>query len=96
MELQTVTGTPFCACTRNVSLEAHGPHSLRLSVWFQHDRAPPHITPMTSTNNQTLHLDSIGLIVVVQFIGWIAGSIMPELLLLGSNEDIVVRDTLSR
>ncbi|GBN05544.1 hypothetical protein AVEN_39875-1 [Araneus ventricosus] len=37
MELWPVTGVPLCACTRNVSSEAHVPQSLRLSVWFQHD-----------------------------------------------------------
>ncbi|GBM10668.1 hypothetical protein AVEN_7939-1 [Araneus ventricosus] len=38
--LRTVTGAPLCACTRNVSREAHVPQSLHLSVLFQYDGAP--------------------------------------------------------
>ncbi|GBM38249.1 hypothetical protein AVEN_47342-1 [Araneus ventricosus] len=30
--------------TRNVSREAYVPQSLRRSLWFQHDGAPPHYT----------------------------------------------------
>ncbi|GBM00724.1 hypothetical protein AVEN_150894-1 [Araneus ventricosus] len=44
MELRTVTGSPLCACTRNVSRETHVPQLLRLSVWFRQDGSPRHYT----------------------------------------------------
>ncbi|GBL90573.1 hypothetical protein AVEN_179481-1 [Araneus ventricosus] len=44
IELRTVTCAPLCVYTRNASREAHVPQSLRRSVWFQHDGAPPHFT----------------------------------------------------
>ncbi|GBN26230.1 hypothetical protein AVEN_270357-1 [Araneus ventricosus] len=44
MKLRTVTGAPLCVYSRKFSLEAHFHQSLRRSVWFQHDGAPPHYT----------------------------------------------------
>ncbi|GBL85843.1 hypothetical protein AVEN_63173-1 [Araneus ventricosus] len=42
LELRTVTGSPLCVYTRNVSREAHVPLLLHLSMWFQHDGVPLH------------------------------------------------------
>ncbi|GBL79014.1 hypothetical protein AVEN_48971-1 [Araneus ventricosus] len=41
MELRTVTGSQLCVYTRNVGREAHFSLSLRRSLWFQYDGAPP-------------------------------------------------------
>ncbi|GBM81126.1 hypothetical protein AVEN_142713-1 [Araneus ventricosus] len=44
MELLTLMAVPLCVHSMNISREAQVPQSLRLSVWFQHDGAPPHYT----------------------------------------------------
>ncbi|GBN82425.1 hypothetical protein AVEN_45431-1 [Araneus ventricosus] len=68
MELRTVTGAPLCVYMRNVSREAHVPQSLSRSMWFQHDGAPLYYTNDVR-QHQTLHLESIGYVVVVRSSG---------------------------
>ncbi|GBN84683.1 hypothetical protein AVEN_19145-1 [Araneus ventricosus] len=68
MELRTITGTPLCVYTRNVSAN-HIFLSRCVAECSSSMMGPAHITLMTSTNTQTLHLESIGYVVVVRLIG---------------------------
>ncbi|GBN23459.1 hypothetical protein AVEN_224297-1 [Araneus ventricosus] len=75
--------------TEQLYEEAHFPQPFRRSMWLQHDGAPPHYSNDVR-QHLTLHLESIGHVVMVRLIGLLGRRTSRALL--GSNGDTGVRD----